>query len=40
MSTSNMNICSYSYNNDPTKQKICTTIVSNLIYVFIYLYMS
>ena len=35
-----MDICSYLYNNDLTKLKTCTTIVSNPIYIFIYLYIN
>ena len=40
MSTSHTNTYSHFHNNDYTKQKICPTIISNLIYIFIQLYMS
>ena len=39
MSTNSMNTCNHSYNNDPTNKK-CPTIVLNLIYIIIHLYMS
>lgn len=32
MSASSIDTCSHSHNNDPTKQKTCSTIVSNSIY--------
>lgn len=40
MFVSSINICNHSHNNNPTKQKTCPTIVSNLIYIFIDLNMS
>ena len=40
MFVSGMNTCNYSHNNNPTKQKTYTTFVSNLIYIFMYLYVS
>ena len=40
MFVSSMNTYYHSHNNDPTKQKTCQTIVSSLIYISIYLYMS
>ena len=39
MSTNHMNTYSHPHNNDHTKQKICSIIVLNPIYIFIYLYM-
>jgi len=40
MFVTNMNTYNHFHNNDLIKQKTCLTIVSNLIYIFIYLYIS
>lgn len=40
MSTSNLDTHSYFYNNDLTKQKRCPAIISNIIYIFMYLHIS
>lgn len=40
MCANSMDTCSYFHNNDPTKQKNISNNISNLIYIFIHLYMS